>query len=302
MTILCEIVFERNPLKVFYSGRPLCGYVHLELKNHQDIHGIHIKLNGIALASWKIGQTIQRYTEDCLNYQTCILGESHLIARKYKFPFQLPLPTKLPSSFESEDEFSFIRYNVTVLMDIPFQEIKELNERVTIRRMIDVNDPDLKRKVSVCDGFNPYFILSCLPWFPVKIDAHVELGIYACGTVIDVGVNVTNTSFRKVRNFIIQLIKEVVYFSYDQTRKRKSIIVLGETGMRGCNQNQKYPICLGCQIKVPQTSPSDCSSMIIKVRHFIKIIAVMGRNYKPALELPIVIAALSNVQQNVSPI
>lgn len=41
--------------------------------------------------------------------------------------------------------------------------------------------------------------------------------------------------------------------------------------MRGCGQNQKYPICLGCQVKVPHTSPSDSVSVIIKVRHFIRV-------------------------------
>lgn len=59
----------------------------------------------------------------------------------------------------------------------------------------------------MCDGFNPYCVLSCFPWFPVKIDAHVEPGTYATGTVIDVGVNVTNKSFRSIRSFTVQLIK-----------------------------------------------------------------------------------------------
>lgn len=61
--------------------------------------------------------------------------------------------------------------------------------------------------MSVCDKFNPYFVLSCFPWFPLTIDAHVEPGTYAPGTIIDLGVNVTNKSFRRVRNFVVQLIK-----------------------------------------------------------------------------------------------
>lgn len=75
MTISCEIVFERNPLKVFYSGQRLCGYVHLALKNHQDIRGIHVTLNGVALVSWKHGRATQKYTEHCLSHQTSVLGK-----------------------------------------------------------------------------------------------------------------------------------------------------------------------------------------------------------------------------------
>lgn len=78
MAISCEIVFERNPTKVFYLGQTLCGYVHLCLKDHQDIHGIHVKLDGIALANWKIGRAIRQCTENCLSNQMSILGTSSI--------------------------------------------------------------------------------------------------------------------------------------------------------------------------------------------------------------------------------
>lgn len=65
--------------------------------------------------------------------------------------------------------------------------------------------------------------------------------------------------------------QEATYYSYDQTRKTKSIVILSESEVRGCNQNQKHTLCLGCKIKVPQTSPSDSCSIIIKVRHFIRV-------------------------------
>lgn len=74
MSVSCEIVFIRNPTKVFYLGQPLRGYVHLAVKNQQDVHGIHVKLSGVSVANWKIGRAIRRCTEDCLNYQTSIIG------------------------------------------------------------------------------------------------------------------------------------------------------------------------------------------------------------------------------------
>lgn len=74
MSISCEIVFVRNPTKVFYLGQPLRGYVHLAVKSEQDVHGIHVKLSGVTVANWKIGRATRRCTEDCLNHQTSIIG------------------------------------------------------------------------------------------------------------------------------------------------------------------------------------------------------------------------------------
>lgn len=51
----------------------------------------------------------------------------------------------------------------------------------------------------------------------------------------------------------------------------KSTSILKEKKLRGCDQNQKHTTCLGCQIKVPETSASDSSSIIIKIRHFIRV-------------------------------
>lgn len=78
MTISCEIVFVRNPTKVFYLGQPLRGYVHLAVKSQQDVHGIHVKLSGVAVANWKIGRAIRRCTEDCLNHQISIIGMTEI--------------------------------------------------------------------------------------------------------------------------------------------------------------------------------------------------------------------------------
>lgn len=109
----------------------------------------------------------------------------------------------------------------------------------------------------------------------------------------------------------------------------KTIAVLNETELRGCSSNQKYPICLGCQLNVPrQTTLTDSTSILINVKHFIQvglviylfnflvaaikmhdansfshtifwsfiflqITANMGRNYRPVLELPITIVVIS---------
>lgn len=74
MTISCEIVFERNSAKEFYSGQYLRGFIHLALKTQQNIHSLHVKLHGIAHARWKIGHDYRQFKEDCINHQMTIIG------------------------------------------------------------------------------------------------------------------------------------------------------------------------------------------------------------------------------------
>lgn len=59
----------------------------------------------------------------------------------------------------------------------------------------------------VTGRFNPYFVCSCLPWFPLKIDAYIDHMAYGPGSNIELEINVTNRSFCKIRGFEAQLIK-----------------------------------------------------------------------------------------------
>lgn len=65
--------------------------------------------------------------------------------------------------------------------------------------------------------------------------------------------------------------KEVTYHSIDHLQNMKTITILNEVELRGCNPNQKYPICLGCQLNVPQTTLTDSTSILINVKHFIQV-------------------------------
>lgn len=195
------------------------------------------------------------------------------------------------------------------------------------------------------EGFNPYFILFCIPWYPFGMDAHLDHAAYTPGSIINVGINATNKTYRKVHNFFVHLIQvrfdsiwpfiremkknERLVFTFFRTwimklptvykglleqsertyckygnltqfmsekgsKKHtfpyvyksnaiyspqevtyipdlKSTSILKERKLRGCDQNQKHTTCLGCQIKVPETPASDSSSIIIKIRHFIRV-------------------------------
>lgn len=85
----------------------------------------------------------------------------------YKFPFQFFLPAHLPSSFEGE--LGFIRYTVTVLIDIPFEAIKEISQKITILKMIDLNDNELQVfMIKFIKFFVVYLEFNCFFFFAEK--------------------------------------------------------------------------------------------------------------------------------------
>lgn len=67
------------------------------------------------------------------------------------------------------------------------------------------------------------------------------------------------------------LFKEVTYYSIDRLHKMKTMTTLNEVELRGCNPNQKYPICLGCRLEIPQTSITDSTSLLVHVKHFVQV-------------------------------
>lgn len=81
--------------------------------------------------------------------------ERRLLPRNHKFPFQFALPQQLPSSFESE--FGVIRYSVKVMIEIPFQPTKKVEENITIIKLIDFDDSDLQ----VFNFYNEWNLLIC---------------------------------------------------------------------------------------------------------------------------------------------
>lgn len=71
-----------------------------------------------------------------------ILGKTHLKPGTHKFPFRFNLPIQLPSSFEGE--YGFIRYTVTVKVEYPADPSQELERRITVIKLQDINHPDFQ--------------------------------------------------------------------------------------------------------------------------------------------------------------
>lgn len=78
MALSCDIIFNKNPTKVYYTGQSLRGYVHLTLDREQDVCSVAIRISGIAIAKWQHGRAIRRCKQDCLSHQMNLIGLSKL--------------------------------------------------------------------------------------------------------------------------------------------------------------------------------------------------------------------------------
>lgn len=143
MPISCEIIFEKNPNKVFYAGRSLHGSIRLTLTSDRNVRGIFVKIDGSAKTICKA----DNFGENCLNDRIEVISDTRLAIGTHEFRFRFRIPSKLPSSYEGE--YGFIRYTVTVLIEIPKLPNIEYEKRITILRLTNLHDPDLQVKIDL---------------------------------------------------------------------------------------------------------------------------------------------------------
>lgn len=74
MAISCDIFFDKNRHKVFYTGQSLYGLIRLTLKSDQNIRGIFVKINGAAITICRA----DNFGEDCLNDRMEVIGNVQL--------------------------------------------------------------------------------------------------------------------------------------------------------------------------------------------------------------------------------
>lgn len=74
MSLQCDVIFDKNPTKVFYVGQTVRGYVRLVVKKLQIFRGIRVKICGKAVAKWQLKRAIRQCEEECLNHQMSVLG------------------------------------------------------------------------------------------------------------------------------------------------------------------------------------------------------------------------------------
>lgn len=170
----CEIEFENNPMRVFFSGQIMRGTVHLKLAKQKQVRRIYIHLYGGAYASWteyacidfglhnwysdhrKTFSGKEVYLNDGRYFVGAPEDDESVNATKplkrwqrifkmasgaYDYPFEFKLPNDLATSIEGKH--GHIRYFAIFVIDAIYPEKKQsLNIPFSVIKPFDLNaDP-----------------------------------------------------------------------------------------------------------------------------------------------------------------
>lgn len=171
MPTTCEINFENNPRKVFFSGQKLHITVRLMLTEEIKVRGIYIQLRGTAHVRF-FSNGYHTADEDVLDTTKCLTGVKGkwffpicFIMLKFKsllsidelqvlpagahdYSFAFTLPHDLPSSFLGSH--GHIKYTANVILRIPLWPDKKFEQKFDVLRPLNLNDYPQLRVCNIC--------------------------------------------------------------------------------------------------------------------------------------------------------
>lgn len=178
MPTTCEINFEENPKRIFFSGQKLHVTVRLKLTEEIKVRGVDIHLRGVAYVRFSVDDSNRagHYASDenVLDMRKCLVDgngncDSHLIywdfnkiynktlsltgenrvvlpVGTHDFSFTCTLPDELPSTFAGTH--GYIKYSAQVVLRIPFWPDKKFEKKFTVFKIVNLNDyPSLRVNV-----------------------------------------------------------------------------------------------------------------------------------------------------------
>ncbi|XP_031621629.1 uncharacterized protein LOC116339736 [Contarinia nasturtii] len=300
-TTTCEINFDNNPDRVYYGGQIVRGTVHLALAKEKLIRGIYIDYLGRAYCYWTEGTGSKKEahtaSEIYLEQRQYLLGgrtgEITLAPGVYKYAFQVELPLNIPTSLESQH--GHIRYGFQVVLDRPLWSDQKFEETFTVIKPLNLNN-DLTLRHPIVEEetkrFNPFCLFTCCASSPLFMIATVPVSGYCSGQMVNVDLELTNTSNENISAFVVQIVREVKFFTYENSAKHKiERDAIAEVETRGCYAQQKQAYTVN--ILVPPTPPSDCvTSKIVHVKYHLRIEGMTGRcHLNPTISIPITIGS-----------
>ena len=124
----------------------------------------------------------------------------------YSFPFQIQLPSNLPTSFESSN--ARIRYSLTSTIDIPWAFDQHTYKAITVISHVDLNlDPTLRRPYNLCESKT--VCCCCCKSGPISATLCLKKTGFVCGEYLSGDVTINNQSSRDVKPPTIHLYEKL---------------------------------------------------------------------------------------------
>ncbi|OWF34734.1 arrestin domain-containing protein 17-like [Mizuhopecten yessoensis] len=221
---LFDIKFE-SQLGVFDAGSEIIGQIIINLERPMKMRRITIYFEGKGKSYWDVrsGKHTTKYRghENYLNHTILVFGSGQSAdnviehpAGHHVYPFTLPLPSTIPSSFEGRR--GYVRYTCKANIDRPWKFDESTKRAFTVIRHLDLNTipnilmPERLVEQETIQG-------CCCEEGKVKVTLGINKRGYVPGEHLVYDIEVENNSENTISFLSLELRQEATYTGYSDS-------------------------------------------------------------------------------------
>ncbi|CAF0905004.1 unnamed protein product [Brachionus calyciflorus] len=219
----------KKPNPIYYAGETLSGNLELRINTRMKINSIKMHVYGKARVWWQETEhyrshgkshsrtctysAYENYIESCLFFLVKQNDELYIEAGYYSYPFNILLPSNLPTSFEHR--IGNIRYSLVATIDIPWAFDVHSVRSFSVLSHFDLNSMQALRQPMGVSGMKQFCCGPCKsdpviisrPSFSVSIS---KTG-FVPGETIFFSVKIDNKSNKKLDKITIYLNQKIAF-------------------------------------------------------------------------------------------
>lgn len=303
MEIRFQVIYDHNPLGIYYAGQIVRGRAIIHLQEKITVKGVKLRLRGYAKVKWNehavptdskkslVHGSYYRSDEERFfeNTTECIPNKENnftdLDVGIHTYTFECPLPPKCPSSFEGT--YGRIRYDTKIIIEQPSLLSKSHSVELNILQPLDLNRLPILRIPANMEVMKYFCCGPCISK-PLVFSVGLPQTGYVSGEIIHFLIKVINNSTTMVRQvrLDLNLIAQYSEIRRKETWTEKIAIVKKEFGPFEADDFE-----IKDKVRVPATpTTNEDNCKIIKITYEVEVTAnYNGAHKSSCISIPITI-------------
>ncbi|XP_055902063.1 arrestin domain-containing protein 3-like [Eupeodes corollae] len=302
MGIRFEVIYDNNPLGIYYAGQIVRGRAIIHLKENIAVKGVKLRMRGYAKVRWddnavstdpKNKAVVGEYyrsdeerffenTTECIHTKDDV---TDLAAGTHTYTFECHLPPLCPSTFEGT--YGRIRYDTKIIIERSLMFNKSHSMEFNVLQMLDLNSLPILRIPAKMEVMKYFCCGPCISK-PLIISLGLPQTGYVSGEFIHFIIKVVNSSSTMVRQvrFVLNLIALYSEIRRKETWSEKIPIAKKDFGPFEADDFE-----IKDTMRVPPTPPtSEEHCKVIKISYEIEVTASYNGAHKSSvISIPITI-------------
>lgn len=303
MGIRFEVIFDKNPLGIYYAGQTVKGRAIVHLEDKIPVKGVKLRIRGYAKVKWNENTAISKDTKQSPlhgsyyrsdeerffeNTTDCFISKeniSDLEIGTHTYAFACHLPPMCPASFEGT--YGRIRYTTKIIIEQPSMVNKSHSVDLNVLQPLDLNRLPVLRIPANTEVLKNFCCGSC--WSkPLVLSLGLQQTGYVAGEVIDFAIKVANHSNIMVRHVRLDLNLVALYSEIRRKEEWTEKIPIAKKEF-GPFEADDFEV--KDKVRIPATpSTSEEHSKIIKITYEVEVTASYnGAHKSSSVSIPITI-------------